>query len=25
VARIHEAAELALPFATSPHEVTPVG
>ncbi|HUN38590.1 MAG TPA: nuclease-related domain-containing protein [Trebonia sp.] len=25
VARIHEAAELALPFAPSAHEVTPVG
>jgi hypothetical protein len=25
VARICEAAELALPFSTSPHEVTPVG
>jgi hypothetical protein len=25
VVRIYEAAELALPFATSPHEVTPVG
>jgi hypothetical protein len=24
VARIHEAAELALPFSASPHEVTPV-
>jgi hypothetical protein len=25
VLRIHEAAELALPFSPSPHEVTPVG
>jgi hypothetical protein len=25
VARIHEAADLALPFSLSPHEVTPVG
>ena len=25
VARIHEAAELALPFTASPHQVTPVG
>ncbi len=25
IARIHEAAEQALPFSTSPHEVTPVG